>query len=160
MVQKPTLKDELIAFLPNIGGTLRLVGDAVELGGACAACPVEIANESFGLNCTAEFEVSSFCCPVRGRCPLYKAFEKAAHCKWEEIEGRTLEGDLLNTGRPRYGWPVACDGDGTVYENVPRFSKNQAGKYKIIGWRERFCEREVFVISEQAFPFKIVVNDE
>jgi hypothetical protein len=160
MVQKPTLVDELIAFVPQIGGTLRLLGDAVELGGACAACPLEIANESFGLNCKEEFEVSFFCCPVRGRCPLFKAFGKAATAKWEEIEGRTLEGDLVNTVRPRHGWPVACDGHGNVYENVPRFSKNKAGHYKIIEWRERFCEREVYVVSRQVFPFRIVLNDE
>jgi len=160
MNQKPTLIDELIAFVPNIGGALRLLGDVVELGGACAACPLEIVNETFRLSEELELEVNPYYCPVRGRCPLFRAFLKAAKFLWREYEGMTNDGKLVNTGRPRHGWPVACDGYGSYLENVPVFRKDEQGKYEIARWQECHAERDIYVVSKQIFPFRIVLNDE
>jgi hypothetical protein len=159
MAPETKLLNALNEFVPSIGGTFFYRGPSIDLGGACAACPLEITNETRGIHSEAELEVNPYYCPVRGRCPLYRAFLDEATFLRREYEGMTIDGELVNTGRPRHGWPVACDGFGSVFENVPVFGEDEDGRFYIARWQECHAERDIYLVSKQVFPFRIVLED-
>jgi hypothetical protein len=106
-----------------------------------------------------EIEINPYYCPVTGECPLYREFKKAATYLWKEVDGFKDGEQPPETGRHRRGWPVAVRWDGVEVEYLPVFAKDEEGKYTIARWQECYTERDVYLVRERIFPFRIVLEE-
>ena len=150
------LEVALQSAVERVGGTAEFVDGKLVLGGACAACPLEICNDTIELTSSSEIEVSPYHCPTSGcECPLYIYFTQIARFLWRETGGYKDDAEEIESFSESriIRWPLIVD-NGEVRENFPIFNREK-GKFRIVRWEESVSECDVFEVKEQVFPFTI-----